>query len=131
MGWNLTSKANPSMGGTFKNITSWFSWTHQFFLNHKKHFNKYFNFLISKFIRFYRFWNFNNIKNILYFDVLNHCIYKKFQNYNIGSFAWTFLIMNKNLKHNLRSFLGININNNLEIILLLGFYYPINWINII
>jgi len=33
-----------------------------------------FIFLMNTFIRFYTFWIFNNIKNIVYFDVLNHCI---------------------------------------------------------
>ncbi len=43
-------------------------------------------FLMGTFIRFHRFWNFNNIKNIVYFDVSNHCIFKKFQKCNASSF---------------------------------------------
>jgi hypothetical protein len=32
----------------------------------------------NTFIKFYIFLNLNNNKNIVYFDVPNHCIYKKF-----------------------------------------------------
>jgi hypothetical protein len=37
---------------------------------------------INTFIKFHRFLNLNNIKNIVYFDVSNHCIKKKFQKHN-------------------------------------------------
>jgi hypothetical protein len=41
---------------------------------------------MSTFIKLDRFWNFTNIKIIVYFDVFNHCILKKFQECNVGSF---------------------------------------------
>jgi len=43
------------------------------------------------FSMFHIFWNLNNIKNVVYFDVLNHCIFKMFQKCNISSFLWFFL----------------------------------------
>ncbi len=65
----------------------------------------------------------------MYFDVLNHYIYKKIQEHNNGSFRWNLLFKNTNLKHDLKFFLGIFFQVNLEI-----FYYyydAINWVNVI
>jgi len=45
---------------------------------------------LNTFIRFHLFWNLNNIKNIVYFDVPNHCILKKFQERDTYFFPWTF-----------------------------------------
>jgi len=40
---NKSRKTNPFLGGTIRNITLWFSWTHWTLKNHKKHVNKYFH----------------------------------------------------------------------------------------
>jgi hypothetical protein len=96
------------LGGTTKNVTPWFSWTHQALKNHRKHLNKHFhNLLYYTFIRFRIFWYLNNIKNIVYFDLPNHYILKKFQKHNASFFLWIFWFKNTNLKHGLRIFLWI------------------------
>jgi hypothetical protein len=38
---------------------------------------------------FHKFWNFNNTDNIVYFDVLNHCM-KNFHENNVDFFPLTF-----------------------------------------
>jgi hypothetical protein len=65
-----------SLGSTIKNVTPYFSRTHQMFKNRKKHLNEHFHKIkkLNTFIRFHRFLNLNNIKKIVYFDVPNHCI---------------------------------------------------------
>jgi hypothetical protein len=40
--WRI-NQPNPSLGGTIRNITLWFSLTHSIVKNHRKHFNKYFH----------------------------------------------------------------------------------------
>jgi hypothetical protein len=35
-------RASPSLGGTNRNVTPWFSWTHRTLKNHKKHLNEHF-----------------------------------------------------------------------------------------
>ncbi len=43
---NMPSWAVLSLGGTIRDVTPWFSWTHQTLKNHGKHLNEYFhNFL--------------------------------------------------------------------------------------
>jgi hypothetical protein len=62
-------KVNTSLGGTTRNVTPWFYWTHQTLKNH----NFFLNFkkiIRNTFIRFI----FNNIEKIFYFDVHNHSI---------------------------------------------------------
>ncbi len=89
--WANQKKTISSLGGTTRNITPWFSWTHQILKNQRKHLNEHFHFFFwNKFIRFHRFWNLNNIKIIFYFDVVNHCIWKKFQECSTCFFPWTF-----------------------------------------
>ncbi len=69
--WKMLTKVKTSLGGTTRNITPWFSWTHQTLKKHRKHLNEHFhktNFM-NTFIRFHRFWKPNNINNIVYFDV--------------------------------------------------------------
>jgi hypothetical protein len=72
----LSWRASLSLGGTTRNVTPWFSWTHQTLKNHRKHLNECFHgyFLTNTFIRFHKFFKPNNIKNITYFDVPNQCI---------------------------------------------------------
>jgi hypothetical protein len=99
---NTNFKVNPSLSGTTKNVTLWFSWIHQTLKNHRKHLNKYCHiFFINTFIKFHKFWNLNNIKNIVYFDVPSHCM----KEHSAGSL--NFLVNNTNLKHNLKFFLWI------------------------
>jgi hypothetical protein len=45
---------------------------------------------MSTFIRFHRFQNLNNVKNIVYFDVLNHCILNFFKNVTLVVFLELF-----------------------------------------
>jgi len=35
------------LGGTIKNATLWFSWTHWILKNHRKHLNEYFHFFLG------------------------------------------------------------------------------------
>jgi hypothetical protein len=57
---------------------------------------------MNVFIRFHRFLNLNNVKNIVYCDVPNHYISKKFQKSN-ADFPLNFLVRNTNLKYDLIS----------------------------
>jgi hypothetical protein len=89
--FNSTKRTSPFLNGAIKNVTPWFSWTHRTLKNHRNTWiNIFIIFLMNTFIRLHRFWNFNKLKNIFYFDVPNHCIYKKFQECNISFFSWTF-----------------------------------------
>jgi hypothetical protein len=44
--WRIT-QANPSLGGTPRNVTLWFSLTHWTLKNHRKHLNKYFHYFFN------------------------------------------------------------------------------------
>jgi len=114
--------AKTLLGDTTRNVTTWFSWTHQILKHHRKHLNTYFHiFLMSIFIRFHKFWIFDNVKNIVYFDVSNHCILEKVLGMSRWFLSLNILVRNTNLKHDLRIFMGIFSLKYLEVILFLGY----------
>jgi hypothetical protein len=41
--------ASPSLGGTTRNFTLWFSWTHWTLKNHRKHLNEHFHNFLKKY----------------------------------------------------------------------------------
>jgi len=43
LGWANQERASPSLGGTTRNDTPWFSWTHWTLKNHRKHLNEHFH----------------------------------------------------------------------------------------
>ncbi len=46
----LQCRATLSLGGTTKNVTLSFSWTHQTLKNHKKHLNEHFHKFLCEYI---------------------------------------------------------------------------------
>jgi hypothetical protein len=57
--------ASPSLGGTTKNVTLWFSLTHRTLKNHNKHLNEHF----CKLFRVHLLGSIENLLNFIDFEI--------------------------------------------------------------